>query len=1387
MPRAKPLLFALLALMWAPAARAQAVHALASDRTGVTLEITLPGWLLGPADGDGRHLLLAEGLQHTAEAGRPFLPASSVTLGLPPGTRAVARVLAREEGETRENVRLALAGEPTTERGPDGKEIPAMRAVPPVLDGAYPASPVLVGEEMQMRGQRMVGVRITPFVYDEAARRLTALSRVRVRVDFVPDESAAPERPGLEAPAGEDRHFEGVFQTSLLNYSQARSWRAAPRRPQRRLDLQRTLDETRTEVRVRIDTTGVYRVDYAQLAAAGFPAGIPVDEVEAHRHEFVPAQADPPYTNVPVAIEVIEGGTPNGSFDAGDHVLFYAQSFTERARPTHYTQYWGREDYVFVSSAPSAGARVGLRAANRGFGTTTPPAWFPSYARYERNGYQMSYPRDTTEDMWLWTRQLSVADPNPSPPDSFRFSCADLDTSAAATVAASFMGWLDTDRHVVWVDVVKDNGDSIGVADSVVWLARIERVVRNTVFGSSLQEGSGNRLRYRGWSTPQKPYMVGGLNWFEVTYGRRYRALNDYLVCNSSQVEDTALFRVGNFTSPDSIRVYDVTDSTAPVRLVLDPGQVKPDGPRWSVEWEDSVVSGTRRRYVAFREARRVPDALVTAVNRRRLTGPAPDGRVDYLVVTHELFEGDLAPLVALRRGAGLGVLVAPAQAVYDEFNGGRRSPYAIRRFAQFAYQNWQTRFLVLVGDASQDPQAFTSLASPDWIPAPLTFGQVGVSQGDEVVSSDHWYVWCLDGCRSISGAQLPDMFVGRLPVGSSQQARDLVAKIVNYEQFSAQDDWRNRVVFVPDDPYSEQSFFGGGGFETGYCRRGGEIVFRNLAETCRNVILNEGRLRSTAATRFYLYDYLVGHRTPISISPDTCYDLLTVGNYTSANIAPQLAGVLSNGVLFWDYQGHANETQIAHERLWLSQGSIQDLDQVNNPGRPFLLTAYACHVNNFSRASENDFYGDGMGERMVTAPGNRGAIAVYASSGFEALPFLPGTNHLDVWLVRSLFSEPPFDPYLGDRGARVVLGEAVATAYTRFYSTIPPFSERGTSQTYHLLGDPGLRLNVAGPQNFVTANGDTLQDGATVRLHSPGDTLRFIAEITSNNAITGIELQHVLGGSATVIPPASYTLVPSLPDTLVNGGRYFTLSYKDTLVAADFSYVLRATDRFGVVTQFTAPFVFTTVMRVDGSAITDGDVVAPDADVSLLVLVPTPVDPDQDLQLLVNGLPQTFSYLANPGDASGREWILSWVHGPFPKGDNNVALTIGSETRTRTFRVSGGADALAIEQVAAFPNPFEDDLGCHFSFVLNTGAYCDLMLRVFTVNGRLIYERLERGLGPGYHQLRWDGLDAEGSKLANGTYLYRLIARNPQTESVYTGRLVKYRKPKTAPEPTTP
>jgi hypothetical protein len=308
------------------------------------------------------------------------------------------------------------------------------------------------------------------------------------------------------------------------------------------------------------------------------------------------------------------------------------------------------------------------------------------------------------------------------------------------------------------------------------------------------------------------------------------------------------------------------------------------------------------------------------------------------------------------------------------------------------------------------------------------------------------------------------------------------------------------------------------------------------------------------------------------------------------------------------------------------------------------------------------------------------------------------------------------------------------------------------------------------------------------VRLATPGDTLRLDADLVSNVQITSLQLERHAGTTVDTIAAADYTVTPAFPDTGVSGsgGRRFRLVHRSTLVPNSFRYLIRTADRYGVPSTFEAVFDFLAQLRAGGTPIANGDAVAPDADLSMLVLSPKPIDPLADLELRINGDAQAFTAAPANGDASGREWILSWTHGTYPIDDYNVRLVAaGGATRDLLFRVTVGAGELKLVNVVNFPNPFADPVGLQpatsFSFSVQSGTPADVLIRVYTPSGRLVYERVERGLNPGYHQLPWDGRDSEGSHLANGVYVGRVLATNGISKAGSTMRLVKLRRPRGA------
>lgn len=110
-----------------------------------------------------------------------------------------------------------------------------------------------------------------------------------------------------------------------------------------------------------------------------------------------------------------------------------------------------------------------------------------------------------------------------------------------------------------------------------------------------------------------------------------------------------------------------------------------------------------------------------------------------------------------------------------------------------------------------------------------------------------------------------------------------------------------------------------------------------------------------------------------------------------------------------------------------------------------------------------------------------------------------------------------------------------------------------------------------------------------------------------------------------------------------------------------------------------------------------------------------------------------------------------------------------GPASKTMSFKVSSD---LNVERVLNVPNPMADDT--EFTYILSRPS--EVTIRVYTVSGRLIRILDNLPGRAGYNQARWDGLDADGHPLANGTYLYTLTADDGTDRVRVKERLIVYR-----------
>ncbi|MGH7742244.1 MAG: C25 family cysteine peptidase, partial [Candidatus Eiseniibacteriota bacterium] len=980
--------------------------------------------------------------------------------------------------------------------------------VPPVRDGPWPATDAATGEIFQLRGQRLVAVALHPFHYDERTGRLVVYRSMSVRVAF----SGRAGTGGV--PAGEDKYFEPLLKNAVLNYEQGRGFRiergkagsgrllpprTGARAPGARVQA---FDEGMTEVRVRLDSTGVWALDFDQLAAAGFPAAVADTEVSVHRHEFLGNQV-PPYATIEIPVTV-DDRNGNGVFDSGDRIVLFVQDWAERSGASLAQRGWGDAEVVYVTFLPG---RAGLRIANRD-GTPsrtglTPLASYPYTRRFEKNSADFfSFPPDTLTDLYDWTQFT----PYYLRSDTLMFEASQVDVAQPASMTVEMQGRI-YEYHLMAAAITNQSGLTTALFDSstATWTGNFADTETVSIPASALSEGLTNHLLLWGKNQPIAPDPNSnggtnvGLNWFDVSYWRRFAALRGYLDCNSAGVSGPYEILASTFASSTDARALDITDPLDP--RWMSGAAIEPNGPNWNLRFQD-VAGAELRRYVVLDTPKSPPADHYSAVTRRFLASHAP---ADYLLITPEAFLPAVQPLLDLRQSEGMNVMVAPLESVNDEFNGGRHADYSVRRFLEFAYAQWGARFVTLLGDgAAEDPQNFLGGSNPDWIPSHRLQGPVGVfSSGgnlQEIVPGDNWYVWCLDpaaSCNISLGTATQDMFIGRLPVNSLAEAQGVVHKVVRYESVQPADLWRRRMVLLSDDDFSDNNTFGGG-LTSGYCERPSELIFEQLSAGMRNVLVNQANLHQSEAELFNLGDWLAGEQVVAGCRPDRN----TTIQHTRATVTPALFQRLNDGRLWWDYQGHANEQLLSHESFYVdNKQTIDDTQKFANDGKPFLFTAFSCHTNNFGRRYERGLYnfapGPALGPDLVTLGSDRGAIASWASVGYEYVPS-NSQSHLSLDLTDALFFDPPRDPALGEHGARVVLGEAVSLALLHGATAANP-AERQVGETYTLLGDPATRLSIGSPQALVIANGDTVMSDVAVRLTTPGDTLRLDADIASN------------------------------------------------------------------------------------------------------------------------------------------------------------------------------------------------------------------------------------------------------------------------------------------------
>jgi len=713
-------------------------------------------------------LLHLQDFGYTDQPGLPQLPVRGAMLGIPHQAQVSIEVLDSDVEFYPTRLDLCPVPEQLFDndslgtiqyRGSVMKRDPIVYAT----DQYIPAEPVEIETTGVVRGQKVAQVRFQPIQYNPISGEVRYYKRLLVAVHISNHISGAQSSSTGIVDAGS---FEALLRTTLLNYEQARKWRAKTAAVS---EIARLLDvESETTFKILVDRDGIYEVTYERLQQAG----VPVDTLDENTLRLLNQGQE-------TAIWVEDGG--DGTFGPGDYFLFYGQKVNSKY--TDVNVYWLTWGSIIGSRMPTIDGTPG--------GTAQVPSEFTTTAHLEQNSdYQSKRPSGSDNDRWYWETLYGnvVTDPIPV---STTYSTV-LNNIATVPVSITVRG-LMKGYHV---DPFPLHHTRIYLNESLIedafWPYADEHFFEEQVDPSVLVDGENLLAVELPLDSGIKVDMIL-VNWFEIDYSHTFMTNNDLLNFHVDQAGSWE-YQVNGFTN-DDIEVYDVTDALMPT-LILST-TVIPNGSLYQLEFEQSI--GSAHQYIALTKDQRLSPVDIIQDETSDLKS-ATNG-ADYIIISHGDFITELQDLADWRSSQGLRVTTLDVQDVYDEFNAGVFDPEAIRSFLSYAYSNWippEPLFVLLVGDGNYDFKDYLGRGEPNYIPPYLA--DVDHYKGE--TAADNRYV-------SVDGGDdfLPDMHIGRLPVKTATETAAMVSKILNYEQNPPQDGWNSRVTFIADDADDDDDF----------------------------------------------------------------------------------------------------------------------------------------------------------------------------------------------------------------------------------------------------------------------------------------------------------------------------------------------------------------------------------------------------------------------------------------------------------------------------------------------------------------------------------------------------------------------------------------------------
>ncbi|MEL6624020.1 MAG: type IX secretion system sortase PorU [Bacteroidota bacterium] len=739
---------------------------------------------------------------------------------------------------------------------------------------------------------------------------------------------------------------------------------------------------------------------------------------------------------------------------------------------------------------------------------------------------------------------------------------------------------------------------------------------------------------------------------------------------------------------------------------------------------------------------------------------------VDYLIISPDLFRAEAQRLGEFHQNEYQRsfTIVSPEQ-IYNEFSGGKMDVTAIRDFIRMMWvrsANVGPGHILLFGDGTYIYKYISEFVNNERNFIPTYQSRNSWRPDLSFVADDYFVLLDEEDGSWGEGTNIPgdkpleqhfiDIPIGRLPIETPQEAKEIVDKIIRYKQNPVPEDfgaWRSRIMLVADhkesdgDIHVRQS--------NGYSS---QIFNANACYNLDKLFMDNYQMEITAS----------GERFPDG--------------------REALLNSMDQGALIMNYTGHGNYEAWSNAKIFQSA----DLGNLQNAGKTPAVVTATCEFGRYDDPEKRS------GAELMLMKADGGSIAMFTT--VRLVYARPNA------ILNQNFYHHVFD-YDEAKGRMPTIGEINMKTKNETYKSF-----NLNTRAFTLLGDPALILNYPELNAVITDINERPVDSAVF------DTVRSLELVQIRGEIQdaqGAAISNFNGDLDVTVfdKPSAFTTIRSNFSFVWQQNRIFNGSASveegkfaiDFVVPVDISYE----NGFGKISLYATDELqdamgCRTNLVISGTDVSaDPDNKGPEVELFMNdafwreggVTGPEPflyaevfdengintantgigheisafLDDDQSDVFILNEY-----YTAKPN--SYQEGTVKYQLRDLEEGYHKLTIRVwdvanNSSEASTTFIVATSPQGVLNELLSA-PNPYNPNEG-ETRFLINhnwDGKELEAKIEILDLSGREVAELSASFTATGsvFRDLTWDGNTGDNNQVSEGMYVYRVQLTDVET-----------------------